>query len=60
MARASNESLTTLREQVTSTGGTTAAALAVFDAAGLRSITADALLAADVRSGELAAEFGVP
>jgi pyrroline-5-carboxylate reductase len=43
---------------VTSKGGTTAAALAVFDAADLRGIVAHALAAADRRSAELAAEFG--
>jgi pyrroline-5-carboxylate reductase len=57
MARLSADSLATLREQVTSKGGTTAAALAVFDAAGLRDIVAAALTAADKRSAELAAQF---
>jgi pyrroline-5-carboxylate reductase len=60
MARHSEESLATLREQVTSKGGTTAAALAVMDAAGLHAIVGHAVAAADRRSAELAAEFGTP
>jgi pyrroline-5-carboxylate reductase len=60
MARQSGESLATLREQVTSKGGTTAAALEVLDAAGLRAIVAHAVAAADRRSAELAAEYGAP
>jgi pyrroline-5-carboxylate reductase len=58
MARQSTESLSVLREQVTSKGGTTAAALEVLNAAGLRAIVAHAVAAADRRSAELAAEFG--
>lgn len=42
-----------LRQQVTSKGGTTEAALAHFEAAGLRSIVRDALSAAARRSKEL-------
>jgi pyrroline-5-carboxylate reductase len=57
MAKQSLEPLATLREQVTSKGGTTAAALAVFETAGLRAIVAQAVAAADLRSGELAAQF---
>jgi pyrroline-5-carboxylate reductase len=57
MAQQSLEPLAKLREQVTSKGGTTAAALAVFETAGLRAIVAQAVAAADLRSGELAAQF---
>lgn len=60
MARGSGEALATLREQVTSKGGTTAAALDVFDAAGLRAIVGHAVAAADRRSAELASEYGTP
>ncbi len=60
MARQSGQPLSTLREQVTSKGGTTAAALDVLDAAGLRVIVAHAIAAADRRSAELAAQYGTP
>src|SRR5512134_1618893 len=48
----------TLRVQVTSKGGTTAAALEVLDAAGVRGIFSEAVAAAARRSAELAAETG--
>lgn len=60
MARHSSERLSTLREQVTSKGGTTAAALDVLAAAGLHAIVAHAVAAADRRSAELAAQYGAP
>jgi pyrroline-5-carboxylate reductase len=48
----------TLREQVTSKGGTTAAALAVLEQADLRGILSAAVTAAARRSVELADQFG--
>ena len=47
-----------LRAQVTSQGGTTAAALEVLEAAGVRGIFAAAVAAAARRSTELAQEYG--
>jgi pyrroline-5-carboxylate reductase len=47
-----------LREQVTSPGGTTAAALATFEAGGFRELVAEAVKAAAVRSRELGEEAG--
>lgn len=58
MARESADDAATLRAQVTSKGGTTAAALAVMEAAGLRDIVRRAVAAAAARSRELAADFG--
>lgn len=60
MADEATEPLAILREQVTSKGGTTAAALAVLEAADLRATIARAVAAAARRSVELAAEFGQP
>lgn len=50
----SAEHPSTLRERVTSPGGTTAAALAVFEDSGLRDITRRAIIAARDRGEELA------
>ncbi len=58
LARQGHDDPATLRAQVTSKGGTTAAALAVFEAADLRGIVGRAVAAAASRSRELAAEFG--
>ena len=58
LAQTSGDDPVTLRAQVTSKGGTTAAALAVFDAGDLRGIVARAVAAAARRSRELADEFG--
>ncbi len=60
MAREATESPATLREQVTSKGGTTAAALAHLEAHDVRAIFADAVAAAARRSTELAQQFGTP
>jgi pyrroline-5-carboxylate reductase len=48
------ETLADLRREVTSPGGTTAAALAAFDAAGLEAIVVAAVAAAARRAEELA------
>lgn len=58
LASTSGDDPATLRQQVTSKGGTTAAALAVFESADLRAIVARAVAAAARRSRELADEFG--
>jgi pyrroline-5-carboxylate reductase len=58
MAAASELEPARLREQVTSRGGTTEAAMHVFEAAGMRDILARAVAAAARRSGELAREYG--
>lgn len=58
LAKASGEEPSVLREQVTSKGGTTAAALEVFREVGLDMIVARAVAAAAERSREIAAEFG--
>ena len=50
-----NDSVTQLREAVTSPGGTTAAALRELDDHGLRSAVQDAVEACARRSAELAA-----
>ena len=58
LASASTEPVSVLRERVTSKGGTTAAALAVFETRGLDAVVAQAMSAARDRSAELGDEFG--
>ncbi|MCM5570011.1 pyrroline-5-carboxylate reductase [Burkholderiaceae bacterium FT117] len=58
LAAQSTEPPATLRERVTSKGGTTAAALAELEAADLRGLIAHATQAAQRRSVELGDEFG--
>ena len=53
LLKASDDPPSTLRENVTSKGGTTAAGLAVFEAAGFRDLVADVVAAAAARSREL-------
>jgi pyrroline-5-carboxylate reductase len=58
MAAAGNAAPAELREQVTSRGGTTAAALALLDEADVRGIFSSAVAAATRRAAELAAQSG--
>ncbi len=58
MAAEATESAAELRAQVTSRGGTTAAALEVLDAAGVRGIFTAAVTAGARRAAALALEFG--
>lgn len=58
MARASSDSPETLRQQVTSKGGTTEAALRHLEANNVRAIFSEAVAAAARRSAELAREAG--
>jgi pyrroline-5-carboxylate reductase len=58
MARDSDGDLARLRAEVTSKGGTTAAAVRVFDESNLRGIVAAALQAATDRGREMARAFG--
>lgn len=58
LADRSGEPPSVLRERVTSRGGTTAAALAVFEAGDLGGLVARAMRAACDRSEELGREFG--
>jgi pyrroline-5-carboxylate reductase len=58
LAKASDGDLARLRSEVTSKGGTTAAALAAFAAGDLNGTVASAIQAATQRSRELAAQFG--
>ena len=58
LARRSNEAPATLRERVTSKGGTTHAAISVLEAAGVKGDFLAALQAARQRAVELGDEFG--
>jgi len=58
LATHSTEDVSVLRERVTSKGGTTAAALDVFNGAFFTDIVARAMKAADQRAAELSKEFG--
>lgn len=58
MARAASEAPAVLREQVTSKGGTTEAALRVLEERGIRAAFDAAVAAATRRASELADEFG--
>jgi len=58
LAANSDEPPSLLRERVTSKGGTTAAALASFDASGIKDAIVRGVLAADARAKEMGDEFG--
>jgi pyrroline-5-carboxylate reductase len=58
LAVQSDESASVLRERVTSKGGTTAAALATFDAQGIKEAIVRGVLAADARAKEMGDELG--
>jgi len=58
LARASTDAPATLRANVTSKGGTTAAAIAVLDAANVRQRFIDAVKAGAARAAELGDEYG--
>ena len=58
LAVQSDESASVLRERVTSKGGTTAAALAAFDAQGVKEAIVKGALAADARAKEMGDELG--
>jgi pyrroline-5-carboxylate reductase len=60
LARQGTDDPATLRAQVTSPGGTTAAAVAVLEVADLRAIVSRAVAAATARAAELADEFAQP
>jgi pyrroline-5-carboxylate reductase len=60
MAREGSDSPATLREKVTSPGGTTERALSILDAAGTRESIASALEGAAEKARELAQESGQP
>lgn len=59
LARQSDDPPDVLREKVTSKGGTTAAALDVFNNQGFTEIVKKAMRAADLRAAQLSKEFGI-
>ena len=60
LAAQSGEAPAVLRERVTSKGGTTAAALASFDAQRVKEAIVRGALAANARAKEMGEEFGKP
>jgi len=58
LAQRSSDPLQTLRERVTSKGGTTYAAITSMEASGMKALFEKALKAAQTRAAELGAEFG--
>jgi pyrroline-5-carboxylate reductase len=60
LAAASDESIETLRRNVTSPGGTTHAAMTRIEAHGVKAALVEAILAARERARELGDEFGRP
>jgi pyrroline-5-carboxylate reductase len=58
MALESNDSTALLRQKVTSPGGTTERAIHELEDGGLRSLFENALIAAALRSRELATQLG--
>ncbi len=60
LAAQSGEAASVLRERVTSKGGTTAAALASFEALGVKDAIVRGALAADARAKEMGDELGKP
>lgn len=60
LARASSDSPEVLRQQVTSQGGTTHAAISSMDASGIQGAFVKAMQAAQARARELGHEYGKP
>ncbi len=58
LAQRSSDPLQTLRERVTSKGGTTYAAITSMEASDMKALFEKALIAAQTRAAELGAEFG--
>jgi pyrroline-5-carboxylate reductase len=58
LAQASDDPVETLRERVTSKGGTTHAALSAMEASGVKAAFVEAIVAAQQRARELGDEFG--